>query len=172
LRPELQVPQLTKPPQPLPVGPQTWNSQASAAVSALHPQTPGVPPPPHVLEPVQPQVTVPPQPFESAPQLLPLHGSMGAQPHLPGEPPPPQVLEPVQPQLTALPHESFSVPQFTPLHGLPLGVHPHTFAEPPPPQVFEPVHAALPQSTFVPQLFFVIPHCTLLQVTDFGSATH
>jgi hypothetical protein len=47
----------------------------------VHPQTPGVPPPPQVLDPVQLQVTVPPQPFDLLPHAPPTHGLMGVQPH-------------------------------------------------------------------------------------------
>lgn len=121
---------------------------------------------------MQPQLTLPPQPFESVPQFTPLHGLVGVHPHWPAVPPPPQVFDPVQPQLTVLPHESVSAPQFTPLQGLPLGVHPHAFGAPPPPQVFGAEQAAVPQSTLLPQLFFVMPHCTRAQVTDFASGTH
>lgn len=173
MRPERQLPQLTKPPQPFGAEPHTWKgSHASAAVSGVHPQTPGVPPPPHVFDPVQLHATSAPQPFENDPHTVPLHGLIGVQPHFPATPPPPHVFDPVQPQLTELPHESVNVPQFTPLHGLPLGVQPQTFGVPPPPQVFDPVHGAVPQSTLCPQLFVVMPHCTLLHVTDFASGTH
>jgi hypothetical protein len=54
----------TTPPQPSPMGPQL--APTSSHVSGVQggaPQTLGVPPPPHVLLPVQPpQLTVPPQP--------------------------------------------------------------------------------------------------------------
>lgn len=47
-----------------------WSGPTNPAgqVAALrHPQTPFVPPPPHVSLPVQEQVIEPPQPFENVP---------------------------------------------------------------------------------------------------------
>ena len=120
-------PQLTKPPQPFEIDPQTWPSVVHLAVASIgvQPHTPAVPPPPQVFGEVHPHMTVPPHPFERLPHAPPTHGLIGVHPHCPAVPPPPQVFEPVHPHMTELPHESATEPHFTPSHGLPLGVQPH-----------------------------------------------
>ena len=86
-----------------------------APESGAAPQTFGVPPPPHVSNPVHgpPQFEVPPQPSGMVPQFLPcaLH-VVGVQPHTFGVPPPPQVLGALQsPQLRKRPQPLGIFPQ-------------------------------------------------------------
>jgi hypothetical protein len=73
--------------------------------------------------------------------------------------------------MTLLPQLSASVPHATPLQGFVL-VQPHVLATPPPPQVFLPVHAAVPQSTALPQLSLVMPHWTRPHVVAIPSGMH
>ncbi|HEY2386483.1 MAG TPA: hypothetical protein VGK30_05945 [Candidatus Binatia bacterium] len=82
------------------------------------PQTLGVPPPPHVADPVHvPQSTVPPQPSGTVPQSSPAgHDVIGVQPHTCSTPPPSHVSGDVQdPQSNMSEHvPSEIMPQFAP----------------------------------------------------------
>ena len=65
-----QVPQLTAPPQPSEMEPQSCPGGHEAEVRGVHPQACGTPPPPHVSGDEQvPQPSVPPQPSEMEPQF-------------------------------------------------------------------------------------------------------
>jgi hypothetical protein len=79
-------------------------------------------------------------------------------------------LTPVHPHVWATPQLSATVPHATPSQGL-GAVHPQTLAEPAPPHVCKAPQAVVPQSTSLPQLLVVFPHCTLAQVTATSSST-
>jgi hypothetical protein len=107
------------------MGPQYWPPVGLQAVTvagtqAPPPQTPAIPPPPHVCPAGQGvlQVTLPPQPFPMTPQYWPPTGVqlMGVQlagPHTWGIPEPPQAWPAGQvvPQSSEPPHPSPITPQ-------------------------------------------------------------
>jgi hypothetical protein len=75
--------QVMVPPHPSGAVPHAW--PVGQVVAGVHPQTFGVPPPPHVCGLVQlPQVSVPPQPSDTVPQFRPSCAQvLGVQAHLP-----------------------------------------------------------------------------------------
>ena len=79
---------------------------------------------------------------------------------------PPEAVPPEAVPPEAVPPEVVPPEVVTP-HG--EGVHPHWLGIPPPPQVAGFWHAVEPQTTCAPQLSFVWPHCTLLQLVVFDS---
>src|SRR5438094_707304 len=69
---EVQLPQLSRPPQPLEMLPQVLLCAVHVVGVQVVPHTLGVPPPPQVAGETQlPQLSVPPQPSASEPQFLP-----------------------------------------------------------------------------------------------------
>lgn len=138
----------------------------------VHPQTFGVPPPPHVCGALHcPQLNVPLQPFEIVPQSLPCFTQVvGVHPHTLGTPPPPHVSQELGHavgQLTIPPHPSLTLPQ-RPLHDV-SGVHgagPHL----PPVQCELCWH--VPQKYVPPHPSGCIPHSTPWSLQDFATQVH
>jgi hypothetical protein len=154
-------PQLRTVPQLLVTVPQLSGAGHEVKLG-VHPQTLGLPPPPHVCGAVQlpPQLTVPPQPSGRVPQFFPPAQRVAAVPawqHTFGMSPcagmPPQVSGAVHgapPQLMTVPQLLVSVPQFSPAgHVVKFGVQPHWLGVPPPPHVFGAVQR--PHRTTPPQ---------------------
>jgi hypothetical protein len=137
---------------------------------AVQPQTPAVPPPPHVSPAGQLHVTVPPQPLLKLPQAPPVHGLVGVQPQTSVTPPPPHVCGAVHvPQDTLVPQLFVAVPQFRVVHAAVLfGTHVHSVVGVPT-QVSLEAHAVhwvrSPQPLFtssgthwLPHFFVLVPH--------------
>jgi hypothetical protein len=120
-------PQLITVPQLLVRVPQ-FSPTGQVVKLGVHPQTLGVPPPPHVWGAAQlPQCTKPPQSFITTPQLSPAgQVVVGVQPHWFGVPPPPQVWGAAHmPQLASvLPQPSGGVPQLSLRLWHVAGLHP------------------------------------------------
>lgn len=130
---------------------------SAAQVVGVHepaPQTPGVPPPPHVRPELQlPQLSIPVQPSLTSPHSRPrAEQVVGRQPQRLGAFTPqlepaehvPQLSNAAQPSETR-PHSALSVAQ---VPGVQVPVA-HTFARPPAPQVFPPEQ--VPHSSTPPQ---------------------